>query len=281
MSKTAFSPASWPFSLPVETPVDSIQAEADRLGAASQYGWGHTIDFGPFRKEGLLGEDYLTIAGALDHWAFWPTRLDGMRVADIGCFTGGLSLLMAHRGAEVVYALDEIPEHLAQCEFLASTFDARAVRPMLGTVYKIHEMIQPSSLDLILFAGVLYHLSDMLVGLHALRSLLKPGGSLIIQSNAVEDFEHSYANFGRFFAGTWWQPTGLCIKDMCEHMGYADPEVKFYGTNLCVGRAVRSTDEIPFRRGLNWPFDDLRDRRPRTLDWSILAPAPRQPPGKG
>jgi SAM-dependent methyltransferase len=277
MAYAKFPPARWPFSLPVDTHPNTIRQmvlEVDRLTAASQYGWGHTIDFGPFRKDGLLGYDYLEIAGALDQRAWWAPRLDSLRVADIGCFTGGLSLLMAHRGADVVYAVDEIPEHLEQCAFLASTFHAKAVQPVLKSVYRLGEVVEPGSLDLILFAGVLYHLSDMLIGLYALRTLLKPGGVLLIQGSAIDDFQHSYANFGRFFAGTWWQPTGLCIQDMCHHMGYSNVEAEFYDHNLCIARAVRSNVEIPFRRGLNWTFEDIRDRRARTLDWSIMAPVP-------
>lgn len=31
--------------------------------------------------------------------------------------------------------------------------------------------------------------------------------------------------------------------------------------------------EVPFKRGLNWNFTDLRDARPRPLDPAISAPA--------
>jgi SAM-dependent methyltransferase len=273
--------ASWPLSLPsAMTPVeiDQIAADVDRLAASSQYGWGHTIDFGPFQKEGLLGDSYLKIAGGLDDWEWWPVRLDGMRVADVGCFTGGLSLLMAHRGAEVVYAVDEIPEHLAQCTYLSRVFGTDAVRPILQSAFRIRENIMPGSLDLILFSGVLYHMSDMLVGLYAMRELLKPRGLLLIQSSGVDDFAHSYANFGRFYAGRWWQPTGLCLQDMCEFMGFKKPEVRFYDPHNCLARAVPDEAEILFKRGLNWTFGDVHDARPRSLDASILAPAPFNPP---
>ena len=91
-----------------------LAGEADRLAAASQYGWGHTIDFGVFRKEGLFGETFLDFAAHLDRLKWWPPRLEGLRVADIGCYTGGLSLLMANRGADVVYAVDEVAEHVDQ-----------------------------------------------------------------------------------------------------------------------------------------------------------------------
>ena len=254
--------------------IAQMQAEADRLGAAAQYGWGHTIDFGPFRKEGLLKDSYLGIAGMFDEAGWWPARLDGMRVADVGSYTGGMSLLMAERGADVVYAVDEIPEHVAQCAFLADAFGTRSIKTICRSLFSLPAEIEPRSLDCIVVSGVLYHLSDMLVGLHVLRELLKPGGTLLIESNGVDDFEHSYANFGRFFGGMWWQPTGLCIQDMCSFMGFDDCVVHFYEQTRCVARAVRAEGDILYRRGLNASFPSLRDGQLRSLDPRIMAPAP-------
>ncbi|MGA2186734.1 MAG: hypothetical protein ABSH47_27285 [Bryobacteraceae bacterium] len=129
-------------------------------------------------------------------------------------------------------------------------------------------------MDLILLSGVLYHMSDMLVGLYAMRELLKPAGRLIIQSHGLDDFTYSYANFARFYAGTWWQPTGLCVKEMCEFMGFEEVEVRFYEPTNLLARMVSTDRDIPFKRGLNWPFENLRDARPRSLDAGIMAPAP-------
>jgi SAM-dependent methyltransferase len=276
MSYPEVPTAPWLLRLPQNLPaqnIEQIKLAVDELAAASQYGWGHTIDFGPFRKEGLLREAYLRIAGMLDQWGWWPSRLDGMRVADVGCFTGGLSLLMAERGASVVYAVDEVPEHLAQCKFLTMTFNVSGIQPILRSVFHLNEDIQPRSLDLILFSGVLYHLSDMLIGLYAMRELLKPGGILLVQSNGIDDFSHSYANFGRFVAGRWWQPTGLCLMDMAKFMGFDDVDVRFYEPNNCLAKMISTGMEIPFKRGLNWTFDNLRDATPRSLDHRLMAPA--------
>lgn len=274
------TPARLAASLPPScTPADieRIRIEVDRLGSAAQYGWGHTIDFGPFKKDGLLLDSYLNIAGGFDQFGWWPSRLEGLHVADIGCYTGGISFLMAERGAACVYAIDEIPEHVAQCEFVARELRLSSVRPILRTVYQLQDVIQPGSLDIVVFSGILYHLSDMLVGLHTVRELLKPGGIMLIESNGVDEFDHSYANFGRFFGGMWWQPTGLCIKDMCDFMGFDHCEVQFYEPNRCIARAIRSERGLNFRRGLNATFSSMHDSKPRTLDPSVMAPAPIAP----
>ncbi len=268
--------ASWPFSLPPGMTAEEIQRVRDRveeLAADAQYGWGHTIDFGPFTKEGVLKDNYLTIAGRLMGAGWWPRDLRGKRVADIGCHTGGLSLLMASQGAAEVIAVDEVPEHLAQCSYLCEVFRVGNVHTFAGSLYELPEQLEGASLDLVLLSGVLYHLSDMLVGLLIIRELLKLGGTLLIESNAVADEERSYANFGRFAMGMWWQPTTRCVRDMCHFMGLDDVEVDLYAPDRCLARATKaSADPIPFRRGLNYGFSDLRDAVPRGEDLRPMSP---------
>jgi SAM-dependent methyltransferase len=273
-SYPALRPATLALTLPRSVDVPALERRIRDVASRSQYGWGHTIDLGSFRIEGLLRDAYLSIAGGFDQFGWWPERLDGLAVADVGCFTGGLSLLAAQRGARIVYAVDEVPEHLEQCSLLVDAVGAAAVRPLLRSVYDLAQDIPRRSLDIVVLSGVLYHLSDMLVGLHALRELLKPGGTLLIESNGVDDPTHSYANFGRFYGGMWWQPTGLCITDMCAYMGYEDTQVTFYQPDRCIARATATDRPITYRRGLNAAFESLRDGTVRSLDPAVMAPAP-------
>ena len=266
--------ATLTLTLPPSVDVPALQARIREVAARSQYGWGHTVDLGAFRVEGLLLDSYLSIAGGFDQFGWWPQRLDGLAVADVGCFTGGIALLAAQRGARIVHAVDEVSEHLDQCRLLIEALGETRVRPHLRSVYELSQDIPRRSLDIVVLSGVLYHLSDMLVGLHVLRELLKPGGTLLIESNGVDDPTHSYANFGRFYAGMWWQPTGLCIADMCEYTGYEQVRVEFYQPDRCIARAVATDRPIPFRRGMNLAFDTLRDGSVRTLDPAVMAPAP-------
>lgn len=237
---------------------------------------GHTIDFGPFRKEGLLTDKYLWIPALLDLWGWWPQSMQGMNLADIGCFTGGMSLAMAARGAGTVWAVDEVAAHLDQCRYLASLFPFQQfVASSSRSTGSVTQSRKPVAIPFGPRTGVLYHLSDMMVGLLMMGRLLKPGGTLIIETTAVNDFEHSYANFGRFWAGMWWQPTGLCIEDMCRLMGFEQIDVRFYISDRCLVKCVwPTTPYIPFRRGINWEFDSIRDAESRTMDDSVLALAP-------
>jgi hypothetical protein len=64
------------------------------------------------------------------------------------------------------------------------------------------------------------------------------------------------------------------LMDMGKFMGFEEVEVRFYNPNNCLARMVSTAEPIPFRRGLNWTFDDLRDAAPRSLDHGLMAPAP-------
>jgi hypothetical protein len=155
---------------------------------------------------------------------------------------------------------------------LAEVFQMKCITPVQSSVFFLLDHLSEHALDLVLLSGVLYHLSDMLVGLYVMRRLLKPGGTLLIESNAVNDFKHSYANFGRFYAGMWWQPSGLCIQDMCDFMGFEDTQVRFYKGNRCLVRTTSSDRDIPFKRGMYWKFDSPEDTRPRPMNPGVMAP---------
>ena len=186
--------------------------------------------------------------------------------------------MLAHRGAKRVVAVDEVASHVEQCRLVVNAFGlGDRVELVDKSLFALPGLLSPRSFDLVVLSGVLYHLSDMLVGLYALRTLLREGGTLLIETNAVHDDQHSYANFGRFYAGMWWQPTTLCVQDMCKIMGYTEVETYAYVPSRCLARAVRTEDEIAFRRGLNWPFPDVLDVVARTVDSRIMAPAPVLP----
>jgi SAM-dependent methyltransferase len=250
-----------------------IQKRIADVIAKSRYGWGHDMTFGDFAVKGLLENLYLGIVNHLDSYRWLPADLSGLRVADVGCFSGGITKILAERNAEIVYAVDEIPEHLEQCEIVKDYFNLSNIQTIEASLYQLPKHIEPESLDIILMSGVLYHCSDMLVGLVTLRDLLKPDGILLIESTAIDDDQRSYANFARFIAGAWWVPTSLCVSDLCEFMGYLTPDIRFYKPSRCLAKTTKSPKPIPFKRGLNYPFTDINDEFQRTMDVTILRPA--------
>lgn len=274
MSEPTSSHATWPLSLPEDLSRHQVRRLSDEIGELAErspWGWGHTVDFGPFIQRGILGERFIQLAQWLDEHGWWPKQLSGLRIADIGCFSGGMTALLAARGADELVAVDEIPEHVEQCTLVVSAFDLENVKVLEETIYNL-SVRNLGAFDIIYLGGVLYHLSDMLSALMSLRELLAEDGTLIMETNAVPEFEDSYANFGRFVSGMWWQPSAACISDMCTFAGLTSPEIYFVQQNRCLVRTRPGPSGPKFRRGTPLGRTDIYDKANRPLGSARLAP---------
>jgi len=57
-------------------------------------------------------------------------------------------------------------------------------------------------------------------------------------------------------------------------MGFEHCEIRFYDPSRCMLTARRREGEIHFKRGINWDFQSIHDVRERSMDVSVIAPAP-------
>jgi tRNA (mo5U34)-methyltransferase len=94
-----------------------------------------------------------------------PKDLRGRRVLDIGTFDGGLAFACEARGADEVVALDVV-EH--KTFTLAHKALQSRVRFETGNAYNL-DPARLGTFDLVIFAGVLYHLRYPLLALDRLR----------------------------------------------------------------------------------------------------------------
>jgi SAM-dependent methyltransferase len=105
--------------------------------------------------------------------------LRGKRVLDVGCRDGLYSFRAESNGAAEVIGIDNDLARGA-VEFLI---------PFFRSSVRMHEMnvltLTPNhfgQFDVVLFAGVLYHLRYPFEALRVLRDVLKPGGTLLIET---------------------------------------------------------------------------------------------------
>ena len=119
-----------------------------------------------------LTADLTTIDGLPDfattnlHWlaierllaTLFHGRLEGLRVADLGCNEGGFSLALAQRGAEVV-GMEAREENVAKCRLLADHFALPKLRFVQGDVKELRAETH-GAFDVVLALGILYHLDD-------------------------------------------------------------------------------------------------------------------------
>jgi tRNA (mo5U34)-methyltransferase len=175
-----------------------------------------------------------------------PQDLSGLRALDIGAFDGPFTFELERRGAQVT-ALDiqdpDITVFNAVKEIKKSS--ANYVR---GSIYDA----RPENLgvyDVVLFAGVYYHLKNPMLALQRIRSLLADGGVLFFEGASTTDYlaeqlnkelEFPKSNMGaiteildrlplcyfdfehKIYKGTsnWWFPTSRCLETMLLDSGF-------------------------------------------------------------
>lgn len=145
--------------------------------------WFHEIELAP----GILtpGEDSNRMKLPILDSLGLPRQAAGLRVLDIGCSDGYFSFEMERRGAAVL-AVDFVP---------ADSSGFGLARRVLGSQVEYHMdnvyNLAPEThgeFDVVLFLGVLYHLRKPLAALDAIRSVLRPGGSLFLATLLIDEF---------------------------------------------------------------------------------------------
>jgi len=85
-------------------------------------------------------------------------RLNGIRVADLGCLEGGFSLALAQRGAEVL-GIEARRRNIEKAELLRDHFDLPNLRFQLSDV-KDFKAESFGQFEVVLALGILYHLDQ-------------------------------------------------------------------------------------------------------------------------
>ena len=188
---------------------------------ANSLRWVHSIDLGDgVVTKGKWGAPSRIIPRAFDSLDFRDKK-----VLDIGCWDGLWSFEAERRGAREVHATDYVsqrwggglPTLLTAREILGSSIH---YDPNMS-VYEAPARFPARDFDIVLFAGVYYHLKDPLLALSRLRQVLKTGGHLLVEGAAIHDHRRCYAGFWYkdWYVGersNWWVPTIRCLREWVE-----------------------------------------------------------------
>jgi len=207
--------------------------------------WYHTIDLAPGA----------TTTGAVDLRAIapkvLPAALAGRRALDVGTFDGFWAFELEHRGAEVLASdLDRFdqtewpPANRARLALaagdggpgerfpLAHELLRSRVRRIVSPIYELTPELLGGHVDYAVVGDLLLHLRDPVRGLEAVRSVLAPGGRLLVLEevniplsllrprNAWASFQARGTDFN------WWQGNYRCLVDWIVLAGFASPRRK-------------------------------------------------------
>ncbi|MGI8622842.1 MAG: DUF1698 domain-containing protein [Solirubrobacteraceae bacterium] len=177
---------------------------------------------GPF----LLGGD-LVVGGTGRNDQRWQALteyaadLSGQRVLDVGCNAGYDPFMFHLNGATEVLACEPY-EFINQARFLEDVYRTGVRFEPLA--WQDLDAREHGTFDLVHCHGVLYHDAHPVAMLGRLRSMLAPGGRLLLGSMMLADPE--LAEYARFVPNAynadptwWWVPGRLALRWMLEAVG--------------------------------------------------------------
>ena len=198
-----------------------------------KFHWGHNHDFGGFFLKGRMGDRHLELMS--DFIEKFPVELATFfeaDVFDIGCWTGGTSLLLKSLGSRVV-AIEEVRKYADTVNFLASSFGvSEHLSCVSKSLFECNRSEYHDRFDVAYFPGVIYHLSDPVLALRILFNSLKLGGEILVESAGVDspepicrfDGNYVYRNGTREELNrggwNWFLPSASALERMLVEAGF-------------------------------------------------------------
>ncbi|HHJ40415.1 MAG: hypothetical protein AXA67_08505 [Methylothermaceae bacteria B42] len=209
---------------------DEIELQRD---LSIKFHWGHNHDFGDFKLEGRMGDRHIKLLA--NFITLFPISLEDFKtkhVFDIGCWTGGTTLLLA-TVSDKVFAIEEVKKYAETTSFLVTSFgisDRVSVKSL--SIYDCNTEEFHDQFDIVYFPGVIYHLSDPLLALRILFNSLKVGGFILVESAGIKR-EEPFCKFEGsliYHSGTkerlnrggwnWFIPSPSALYRMMKEAGF-------------------------------------------------------------
>jgi 2-polyprenyl-3-methyl-5-hydroxy-6-metoxy-1,4-benzoquinol methylase len=197
-----------------------------------QFEWGHNHDFGSFSLSGAMRDRHIEVLATFMKEYGVPERsLSGLRVLDIGCWTGGMSLLLTAMGAEV-FAIEEVRKYADCVNYMKNAFGLDNLTVENRSLYSLDDEKFYDRFDLVLYSGVLYHVTDPVLSLRIIFNTLKDGGRCLLETMAVAgkgsfcDYYGAYDTLRRpadgkpRFGWSWFVPSLEAVTRMMTDVGF-------------------------------------------------------------
>ncbi len=246
----------------IEPPNPPSREEAEAFIKAQQF-WYHRI---------YLGNGLYTMPGPAYHERVWrrfrtafPNDLHGASVLDVGSNAGYFSLQMKLLGAGRVLGIELIDMYLKQAEIIRQWWGLD-IEYRSGDAHEISRIEE--QLDLVVFAGILYHLKNPLYVLEQVGRVCRD--AVLIETECIANDPRNCVvarvgprgksaltpmtnGFMKFIEGdelasdssNWWVPDAECVIGMLRVAGFKYFSPPIYQTpNRLILIASKRSDSI-------------------------------------
>jgi tRNA (mo5U34)-methyltransferase len=172
-------------------------------------------------------------------------ELTGKVIADIGCNNGYYMFRMAASRPRLVLGFEPSVQHYYCFKALnAMAGKSELEIDLLGIE---HLSLFESCFDVVFLMGIIYHRPSPIDTLRDILFALQPGGTLIVESQAIPG-EEPFALFpDETYAkvpGTYFVPTGSCLCNWMKKAGFID--INLFCTHPMSEQEQRQTDWMTF-----------------------------------
>ncbi len=210
-----------------------------------KFHWGHDHDFGEFKLEGRMKNRHLEVlSNFIVTFNLSIDQFNNKQIWDIGCWTGGTSLILAALGGQV-HAIEEVVKYCQIVNFLGSSFGLeKQLKAAPVSLYECNSSDYHDRFDIAYFPGVIYHLSDPVVALRIIYNALRIDGIILVESGGINtdepfcSFEGSriYSKKGskedKSRGGwNWFKPSPEALRRMMIEAGF-DNVITFWNDDL-------------------------------------------------
>ncbi len=230
-----------------------MKPTADQLKTMQNHQWFHAMDLGesvvtcgrfpPDRSQNQTLFSVIDLLNDID--------VRGMDCLDIGATDGLISFGLEKLGAKSVVATDRFAG-----PGFATVHDLLRSKVELHThveISTINQVLGGRSFDLIVCAGVIYHMLNPLSAIMACRSLLKPGGLMIVETAMSWLSDHAVMVLNSeeqlsMESSTYWMPTPKALMGMtrlCHFEVLGGRWQQDINRGAVLGRAVPSGAPAP------------------------------------
>lgn len=155
-----------------------------------KFHWGHNHDFQSFALQGRMGNRHIELlSDFITAFNIDINSWEDKKVLDIGCWTGGTTLLLSALCKEV-FAVEEVVKYARMTQYLIKSFGIESKASVYqGSLYSLKDQSSNPLFDIVYFPGVIYHLSDPILALRILYNCLSINGEIFVESAGLPSEE--------------------------------------------------------------------------------------------
>ena len=227
----------------IDAEIEGLTNLENQRDLSIKFHWGHNHFFSnDFVQKGRMGDRHLNMLAQFSVMYDLPEMyFKDKDIIDVGCWTGGTTLLLKMLGAGHVLALEEVQKYANTARrLLEDVYDQKGIT-CDGT--NLYDLQTDKKYDIVYFPGVIYHLSDPVLGLRRLFNALKDGGVIFVESAGINAKGSVCSFFGNRVGHesakaesaeqlnrggwNWFLPSPLCLERWMSEAGFDDVD-SFY-----------------------------------------------------